>query len=136
VTPRRIIRDEGTLYGRWHFQGTAIPVAAIRADAAARINAFEDTYRVAGLTDEEIELALEFDFPDVRKTELHAQYVVATLECSCGEVRHLTLSGFNEGEVACVCGRHWRACLMLEPGDITAAGLVSADPSERPAASS
>jgi hypothetical protein len=117
VTPRRIVRTEGTLYGRWHFEGTAIPIAAIRADACARIDAFEETYRAAGLTDEEIGLALEFDFPDVRNAELHAQYVVATIACSCGEVNHLTLSGFNEGEVDCSCGRLWRTCLELEPAE-------------------
>ena len=47
-------------------------------------------------------MALEFDFPDVRKAELYAQYVVATLACSCGEASHLTLSGFSEGEVVCL----------------------------------
>ena len=115
MTPRRIIRDERKLYGRWHFEGTAIPIAALRADATARLDAFEETYRAAGLTDEEIEMALEFDFPDVRKAELHAQYVVATVACSCGEASYLTLSGFSEGEVDCSCGRLWRVCVELEP---------------------
>lgn len=114
MTPRRIIRDENTLYGRWHFEDTTIPITLIRADAAAGIERYQEPYLNAGLTEEEIAIALVFEAPDVRTTELYAQYAAATIACACGEATHVTISGYNEAEATCPCGRRWRIRLVIE----------------------
>jgi len=115
MTSRRIVRDETVLGGRWHFEGTHIPIGAIRSDALAGMDTLMRTYRRAGLTEAEIILALNFTFPDVREAELSAQYAAVTVLCSCGEESHVTVSGFDEAEVRCACGRCWGVHLALNP---------------------
>jgi hypothetical protein len=73
------------------------------------------TYRRAGLTEAEIIMALNFPFPDVRDPELRAQYAAVTVLCSCGEESHATVSGFDEADVRCACGRGWGVRLALNP---------------------
>ena len=115
MTSRRIVRDERILGGRWHFEGTHIPIGAIRADALAGMDTLMRTYRRAGLTEAEIILALNFAFPDVRDPELRAQYAAVTVLCSCGEESHTTVSGFDDADVLCACGRCWGIRLALTP---------------------
>jgi uncharacterized protein (DUF433 family) len=117
MTTRRIVRDKSIMGGRWHFEGTHVPVAAIRADALAGVDALMRTYRHVGLTEADILLALDFDFPDVRETELVAQYAAVTVMCQCGEETHATISGFDRAEVRCACGRDWCVRLALDPAD-------------------
>jgi hypothetical protein len=114
VTARRIVRNETILGGRWHFEGTHIPIGAVRADALAGMDGLMRTYRRAGLTEAEIILALNFAFPDVCDPELRAQYAAVTVLCSCGEESHATLSGFDEAEVSCACGRFWSVQFALD----------------------
>jgi hypothetical protein len=48
---------------------------------------------------------------------LEAQYAVIAVHCPCGDATHATLTGYNETEIACPCGRRWRVQMTLE--DIT-----------------
>jgi len=101
--------------GRWHIEGTGIPIAAIRAEASADMSELMQIYQSAGLTEEEVMLALRFEFPEVRAPELWSQYAAVSVACSCGEETHTTLSGFDIKEVLCACGRLWCIRLTIDP---------------------
>jgi hypothetical protein len=115
VTARRIVRDESIMDGRWHFEGTLVAIGAIRAEALSGVDTVMRTCQRAGLTEAEIRLALDFTFPDMREPELRGQYAFVTVICSCGEETPVTVSGFDEAEALCVCGRCWGVQLALCP---------------------
>ncbi|HEX3304047.1 MAG TPA: hypothetical protein VHR64_14260 [Thermomicrobiales bacterium] len=111
MTPRRIVRNDSVMGGRWHFEGTDIAITAVRADAIAGVGNLAHICQRTGLTEEEIMLALGFEFPEVRAPQLWSQYAAVTIACSCGEESHATFSGFDRRDILCACGRVW--CLRL-----------------------
>ena len=105
-TSRAIIRDDTIVSGRWHFEGTAIPIGAMRLHRKAYIGP-ADHYSYLDLTPDEIAAGLTFDFPPIRDLAVQMVYAGFTLLCECGEETHQTMSGFAQVEVECICGRQW-----------------------------
>ena len=108
---RSIIRDPNILDGRWHFEGSTIPVGAVRIDRAAYIGPAHD-YVYLDLNTEEIASALSFSFPFVRDLGVQMVYAGFTLLCECGEDTHQTMSGFETVHIRCLCGREWTVQLL------------------------
>ncbi|MDQ2683380.1 MAG: hypothetical protein M3Y37_07620 [Chloroflexota bacterium] len=44
---------------------------------------------------------------------LEAQYAAVAVHCPCGEVTHVTMTGHNETDVTCPCGKRWRVQVLL-----------------------
>ena len=125
MAPRAIVRDPEILGGRWRFEGTSIPIAAIRADYLASRDELRQTYEFAGLTDEDIEAALTFEFPDIRGVEVLMEYAAITVNCSCGEdTPHSATWPLNE-TVTCLCGRKWRITVTPVHADSPGSGAVN-----------
>lgn len=114
MTQRQIARDENILSGRWHFEGTSIPVAAVVADFAATGLGSTSTYRFAGLSQEEIAAALTFEFPAVRPVEAEIQYVSVSVDCVCGETTRRAVPAPQDVEITCPCRRTWRVTVTPE----------------------
>ena len=100
-TPRAIIRDDDILSGRWHFDGTTIPIGAMRLHRKAYVGP-EHEYAYLDLTSDEISAGLAFDFPSIRELGLQMVYAGFTLLRECGEETHQAMSGFEQVEVEAV----------------------------------
>lgn len=113
MTARAIVRHPEILGGRWHFESTSIAVADVVLDYEAGRSGALESYRFAGLSDEEIEAALAFEFPAVRDVDVSLEYGSVRVECVCGE--HTQKSGVWPliAEVECPCRRTWR--VTVEP---------------------
>ena len=66
MTAREIVRHPEILDGRWHFESTSIAVADVVRDYKASDTKLAGSYRFAGLSDQEVQVALLFAFPAVR----------------------------------------------------------------------
>ena len=108
---RAIIRDDDVLSGRWRFEGTTIPIAAIRSDLRFGRVATKAQYRFMHLTDEEIDAALAFDYPVVRPSTLDVEYASVIMQCICGEDTPMTSLIPRAELIECVCGRSWRVVI-------------------------
>ena len=115
MTAREIVRDPNVLSGRWRFEGTSVAVADVLTDAGASREHAEKKYRYAGLSDEEIQAAMTFVFPDVRTTEVNLEYAAVVVNCACGEDTYK--SGLSEmvSIVDCACRRRWRITVTPVP---------------------
>lgn len=124
-TPRAIVRDDHILSGRWRFEGTTIPVAAIRSDFHYGRKETKAQYKFMDLTDQEIDAALAFVFPEVRDHGLTVQYASMQIECVCGEDVSLTKLRPSKEIISCVCGRRWRISVtsQLEDEGVLTPGL-------------
>ena len=107
MTARDIIRDPDILGGRWHFNGTSIPVAAVPTDHAHGSAELDGSYRFMQLTDDEIANALAFDFPAIRESRMETQYASVLMHCECGENTPKATTWPTETQVDCACGRTW-----------------------------
>ena len=124
MSAREIIRDPNVLSGRWRFEGTSIAVADVRTDADASLDRATQKYRYAGLTDEEIQAAMTFVFPDVRTTEINLEYAAVVVNCACGEDTYK--SGLSEMVtiVDCACRRRWRITVTPVPAGESHSGSM------------
>jgi uncharacterized protein (DUF433 family) len=113
MTPRAIIRDPDILDGRWHFAGTSIAVADVVRDHEAAPTGVVETYRFAGLTGAEVQVALLFAFPAVRGVGVSLEYGSVRVDCVCGEHTQKTGVWPLIAEVECPCRRTWR--VTVEP---------------------
>lgn len=114
MSSRPIVRDPDKLSGRWHFEGTTIPIATLVADYQYGRDEELEQYRFMQLTSEEIDAALAFDFPTVRDATIQVQYAALVLGCECGEDMQTTAAWPNVEFVDCLCGRRWHIPLQLE----------------------
>ena len=105
---RAIVRDDDVLFGRWRFEGTTIPIAAIRSDLRFGRAATKAQYRFIHLTDDEIDAALAFEYPTVRPPRLDVEYASVIMECECGEDTPMASLSPRTDVVECICGRSWR----------------------------
>src|SRR4051794_31241226 len=99
---RPIVQDSGHVSGRYHLDGTDIPVALIKADLADGDDVM-DRYRFINLTEEECESIQSFDFPATREVTLRQIYLVLVLECPCGEEQALYGEQGRQTVVSCIC---------------------------------
>lgn len=120
MTARAIVRDPEILGGRWRFEGTSIAIASIRADFLATRAELDEQYYFAGLTDEDIEAALAFDFPEIRDVRIQMEYAAVTVSCTCGEDIHHAGAWPVVEVIDCLCARKWR--VSIEPVREDAAG--------------
>lgn len=111
---RAIVRSPELLSGRWHFEGTSIPIAALLSDYRFGRDAALEQYRFMKLTDEEIDAALAFAFPVVRAATIQVQYAALVLRCECGEDLQATVAWPHTEPIACVCGRTWHTPVAIE----------------------
>lgn len=118
MTARAIVRDPEVLDGRWRFAGTSISIAAIRADYLATQEELGDQYRFAGLTDEDIQAALAFDFPEIRDVQIQMEYAAITVSCSCGEDMHSAATWPVAQTIECLCQRKWRVTVTPVREDV------------------
>lgn len=117
MTARDIIRDPNVLSGRWRFDGTSIAVADVRTDADGNLDRANEKYRYAGLTDEEIQAAMTFVFPDVRVTEVNLEYAAVVVSCACGEDTYKSGLSTEVTIVDCACRRRWRITVTPVPAN-------------------
>lgn len=82
MTARIIVRDDDNLSGRWHFEGTTIPIAVIVSDHDFGHDELKVLYRFMHLTDEEIMAGLAFEFPVVRGPIAFVEYASITRSVS------------------------------------------------------
>jgi hypothetical protein len=47
--------------------------------------------------------------------QIETQYAVATVHCPCGDSTTVPLTGVDETEAVCPCGRTWRVQVTAEP---------------------
>lgn len=111
---RAIIQHPDILSGRWHFEGTSIPIAALLADYRHGRGATLDRYRFMQLTNDEIDAALAFAFPVVCEPAVEFQYAAIMLRCECGEEIQTTVTWPGSADIVCVCGRCWRTPVGVE----------------------
>ncbi|HET7056643.1 MAG TPA: hypothetical protein VFI12_09275, partial [Thermomicrobiales bacterium] len=100
--------------GRWRFEGTTIPIAAIRSDLRYGRTATKAQYRFMDLTDDEIDAALAFEYPAVRPSSLDVEYASVIVQCVCGEDTSVTSLAPRAEVVECICGRTWRIVINSE----------------------
>jgi uncharacterized protein (DUF433 family) len=111
---RNIVRDNNVLSGRWRFEGTTIPIAAIRSDYQFGRRETKKQYAFMDLTDEEIDAALAFEFPLIRELQTVVEYASLTVNCVCGEDTHQAAVWPVFEIVDCICDRHWRVSVLTE----------------------
>jgi len=115
---RRIVRSDDVLSGRWHLEGTVIPIAVIRADALYGRAELLQQYRFMRLTDDEIDAVLSFEFPPIDAVAVDLSQSSLTLRCVCGEEAFgatRIVSGGQSHSISCICGREWLLSLTPEP---------------------
>jgi hypothetical protein len=117
MSARTIVRDPTVLDGRWHFAGTTIAVAEVRAVLASTqsVPATMRTFQRAGLSDAEVQAAQEFMFPEVRALTTTVDLLSMTVHCVCGEDTPGTTLGAGTTVIACPCNRRWRVTIEAEP---------------------
>src|SRR3712207_4101362 len=108
MTARAIVRNDDVLSGRWHFEGTSIPIAVIVSDYAYGHAEVKAQYRFMGLTDEEIAAALAFEFPEIREPEVIVEYASILVACVCGEDTRKAATSPEVEVVECPCRRIWQ----------------------------
>jgi uncharacterized protein (DUF433 family) len=113
MTARAIVRDADVLSGRWHFEGTTIPIAAIVSDHQFGRTEVMEQYHFMHLTDEEITNALLFEFPAVREPMAFVEYASITMECACGEDTRKAATTPAIESIECPCRRTWT--VAIEP---------------------
>ena len=114
MTARDIVRDADILSGRWHFEGTTIPIAAIISDHDYGHDELKDQYRFMNLSDEEIKAAMAFEFPEVRDPVAYLEYASVTMECVCGEETRKAATSPEVETVECPCRRTWHLVITPE----------------------
>jgi uncharacterized protein (DUF433 family) len=114
MNARAIVRADEILSGRWHFEGTTIPIAMIVTDSAYGQSEVKEQYRFMDLTDEEIAVALAFVFPTIRPVEVTVQYASLTVNCECGEATSKAATGPAIESIACPCRRVWHLRLASD----------------------
>lgn len=114
MTARTIVRDGALLSGRWHFEGTTIPIAAIRSDHHFGHSELKAQYRFMNLSDDEISAALKFTFPVIRPPLAVVDYASITMSCVCGEDTHKAATGPEVQTIECPCRRTWSIDLTPE----------------------
>jgi len=114
VTARNIVRDDDILSGRWHFEGTTIPIAVIVSDHDFGHDELKDQYRFMHLTDEEITEALAFEFPVVRVPIAFVEYASIAMECVCGEDTRKAATSPGIEIIECPCRRTWNVAITPE----------------------
>ena len=116
MPPRPIVRDPSIFKGKWRIEGTLMFVADIRRDHYANEEGVREAYRNAGLTAEELDAVLSFEFPPVRDASVQPEFVAALVHCVCGESTRFPVAGSTLETPACLCGRTWRTPVGIEPG--------------------
>jgi hypothetical protein len=111
---RKIVWAGEEVHGRYHLEGTDIPLALIKADIVDGIDVLQQ-YSFLKLTENERDAIDAFPFPPIRDLSLRQTYIVMVLECPCGE--DVTLYGEQNPQavVDCVCGRSWSVGLSVTP---------------------
>lgn len=59
-------------------------------------------------------LTQAFGSPEIRPVTVETQYAVIAVQCPCGEATTVTLTGFDETEAFCSCGRTWQVRVTAE----------------------
>ena len=119
MTARGIVRDPAILGGRWRFADTTIAIADVLAQIPKSPTSIDtqamEALRETGITDEDIQSAAQFPFPEVRELHLGTVFSSVIVECVCGEDTPKTGLGPGTMIVACACGRNWRVTIQAEP---------------------
>ena len=105
---RAIVRDADQFNGRWRFDGTTIFIDELHRDYHRAGEAIRLPYQKLGLSHEEIDVALRFEFPDVVPPMVGIEFAGFTVHCACGVVRQTTAAAPNFLADPCVCGRIWQ----------------------------
>jgi uncharacterized protein (DUF433 family) len=100
-----IVRDPSVVGGRWRFDGMPILVEAVRQDYQRDPEASRIAYSRLGLSDEDIQAALDFVFPAVGEPTIEVQFMTCTITCACGHTRSHVLDGTSLTTEPCRCGR-------------------------------
>ena len=117
MVKRSIVRDIDVLTPGWRIEGTLIFVDQIHRDFRVRGEAVRPRYRQLGLTDEEIDAALAFRFPEVKEAQVEVELAAVRIQCVCGERRRTVITAPTYETDLCICGRSWKI-----PFSITANG--------------
>ena len=124
---RLTVRDDNILGGRWHIEGTTIPVAQIRQDyISLGKKSFQETYAFLNLSEIELQRVNTFRFDPVRETELSREYATIIIECECGEDTPVGMRGAI-GSAKCICGRNWEVMHYAQAKLILIVGAVHLD---------
>jgi hypothetical protein len=59
------------------------------------------------------------DSMEIQPVNVETQYAVLTVHCTCGDTTSVTLSGFDESQAPCPCGRTWQLRVTVEPDPIS-----------------
>lgn len=115
MTPRPIVRDPSIFKGRWRIEGTLLFVADIRRDHLANEAGVREAYRKAGLTAEELDAVLAFNFPAIREVRVEPEFVAAMVHCECGESTRFPVVAPTFETPPCICGRRWQTPIGIQP---------------------
>ena len=115
MTPRPIVRDPAIFKGRWRIEGTLLFVADIRRDHYANEAGVREAYLKAGLTAEELDAVLTFEFPAIRDVRVEPEFVAAMVHCECGESTRFPVVAPTFETPACICGRRWQTPIGVQP---------------------
>jgi hypothetical protein len=59
-------------------------------------------------------LAETFGSLEIKPVYVETQYAVMAVHCACGETTSVTMTGFDETEAFCPCGRTWKVRVTAE----------------------
>jgi uncharacterized protein (DUF433 family) len=110
---RLIVRDPDILSGRWRIEDTLVSVAMIREEGNL-VGRDETmlTFEFMGLTLQEYEAVMDFEFPDLRGVVIENVFSSVIVQCACGEDTPALITDFANG-VPCICGRKWK--IRMQP---------------------
>lgn len=116
MAARTIIRSPDILDGRWHLEGTEIPIGEIQQTFLTTHDGPKETFRYAELSAEDIAAALDFAFPPIREAWVDLRPAMVQANCVCGEhSTTITTGEDNKAELHCVCGRSWTVQVLVAP---------------------
>jgi hypothetical protein len=101
------------LQGRWRFEGTEVAIADIRRDFEIGDGPLMEPYRRRGISEDDIQAALSFDFPAIRNGRVEVDQSFITVHCVCGEDTRQTIA-WPEMTVRCVCSRLWKVAVAVD----------------------
>lgn len=70
--------------------------------------------RQGGYPRRERSVPLRFETRESRSVQIATQYAVIAVHCPCGDATSVTLSGYDETEAPCPCGRTWQVRVTAE----------------------
>ena len=114
MTQRAIVSDPAISEGRWHFETTHIFIEDLRRDFANNGDLIRAPYQMLSLTDEEIDAALDFIFPELATPQAEILSIDIMVRCVCGIHRHVRMDWTTMNTDPCPCGRTWHITTGIE----------------------